>query len=82
MLRGHVFNEERIEELRLLALFNAESMHEGIKVHHTAGGGAVAAAQRLHAKGLVSQADGGYLTDEGVEAVEHLQAVLTILRPV
>lgn len=73
-------DDDRIAELKLLALYNAESMREGIKVHHGAGNGAVEAAQRLHAKGLVSQSDGGYLTDEGVEAMEHLRAVLTILR--
>ncbi len=79
MQRGITLDDDRIAELRLLALFTAESMHAGIKVHHDAGEEAVAAAQRLHAKGLVTQTDGGYLTDEGVEAVEHLQMVLGIL---
>lgn len=79
MQRGITLDDDRIAELRLLALFNAESMREGIKVHQTAGDDVMAAAQRLHAKGLVTQADGGYLTDEGVEMVERFQAVLAIL---
>ncbi len=79
MQPGMTLDDDRIAELKLLALFNAESMREGIKVHQDAGDGAVAGARRLHAKGLVTQPDGGYLTDEGVEMVEHLQAVLAIL---
>ncbi|MEN8801281.1 MAG: TIGR02647 family protein [Thiogranum sp.] len=35
--------------------------------------------QRLHGKGLVTERDGGYLTDLGREAAEHAQAALTIL---
>lgn len=79
MSHNNAVNEEHIAEMKLLALYNLASMQEGLKVHHSAGELAVAAAQRLHAKGLVTQADGGYLTDLGVEAAEHLQAALTIL---
>ena len=38
-----------------------------------------AATLRLHAKGLITQADGGYLTRLGREAAEHAQAMLGIL---
>lgn len=79
MQQGNMMNEEIAAEMKLLALFNLESMQEGIKVHHSAGDSAIAAAQRLFGKGLVSQPDGGYLTDEGVEVAEHLQTVLRIL---
>ena len=47
--------------------------------HGSAEPEAVAAAKSLFDKGLVSQEDGGYLTDLGVEAAEHVQAMLTIL---
>ncbi len=77
--QGNQMNDDVAAEMKLLALFNLTSMQEGIKVHHNAGDAAVAAAQRLHQRGLVTHADGGYLTDEGVEAAEHLQAVLRIL---
>jgi len=39
----------------------------------------IAAAKRLFDKGLISQNDGGYLTDLGVETAEHAQKMLTIL---
>ncbi len=73
------FTPELIAELELLALFNLGNTQEGLKVHHVAAPAAIAAAQRLHEKGLVTQADGGYLTSLGLDAAEHAQALLTIL---
>ncbi|MEJ2567059.1 MAG: TIGR02647 family protein [Gammaproteobacteria bacterium] len=70
---------DQVEEIKLLALFNVSNAQEGIKVHKAAGSAMVAAAARLHAKGLISQADGGYLTNLGIEAAEHTQALLDIL---
>ena len=70
---------ELIEEIKLLTHYNLASLQEGIKVHGSANPEVIAAAERLFEKGLVSQSDGGYLTDLGVEAAEHAQAVLTIL---
>ena len=74
-----VLTEELAEEINLLALFNLATIQEGIKVHANAGPQAVAAAQRLYDKGIISQSDGGYLTDLGVEVTEHAQRMLTIL---
>ena len=79
MLQDSVINEEIITEMKLLALFNLASRQEGLKVHKNAGDGAIAAMGRLHAKGLVSQPDGGYLTELGLETAGHLQAALTVL---
>ena len=76
------YSPELIEEINLLALYNISSTQEGIKVHKTAGAAAVAAAQRLYDKGLITQADGGYLTNLGIEAAEHVQSLLTILTSV
>ena len=76
------YTPELIEEINLLALYNISSTQEGIKVHKTAGAAAVAAAQRLYDKGLITQADGGYLTNLGIEAAEHVQSLLTILTSV
>ncbi len=69
-----------IEELRILVHYNLESIQEGIKVHASAHPEVVSATQRLFDKGLVTQQDGGYLTDLGVEAAEHAQSVLRILK--
>jgi uncharacterized protein (TIGR02647 family) len=55
------------------------STQQGIKIHKTADPAIIAATRRLHAKGLLTQADGGYLTSLGRDAAEHAQAALTIL---
>ena len=73
------YTPELIAELEILALFNLGNTQEGLKVHHTASPAAIAAARRLHDKGLITQADGGYLTSLGLDAAEHAQALLTIL---
>jgi uncharacterized protein (TIGR02647 family) len=66
-------------EIRVLTLFNLDSAMEGIKVHKSADADTVAAISRLYAKGLVTQQDGGYLTDLGIHCAEHLQTALRIL---
>ena len=68
-----------VDEIEVLLRYNLDSTQEGIKVHHTAREGLVTATQRLHEKGLVDSADGGYLTDLGHEAAKHTQAALRIL---
>jgi uncharacterized protein (TIGR02647 family) len=72
---------ELIEEIKILTHYNLASIQEGIKVHGSANSDIIAATERLFNKGLVSQSDGGYLTDLGIEAAEHAQAVLTIFSP-
>ena len=52
---------------------------EGIKIHKTADPKKIAAAQRLYNKALITQPDGGYLTDLGRELAEHAHNALTIL---
>lgn len=70
---------EIFAELNTLMLYNVTNPQEGIKVHKDAEQSRIDAARRLHEKGLVTQADGGYLTDLGREATEHLQMAYTIL---
>lgn len=72
---------ELIAELELLTLFNPDNTQEGLRIHHDAAPQKIAAGERLHAKGLISEADGGYLTSLGLDAVEQLRTVLTILQP-
>jgi|GEM_PF-38303 uncharacterized protein (TIGR02647 family) len=73
------YSLEIIEELSLLARFNLDSTQEGLKIHSTAEPEVVAASQRLFDKGLISQADGGYLTNLGLSAAEYAQKLLQIL---
>lgn len=70
---------EFVAELNFLAHYDLGTMQEGIKVHKDAKPEVIAAAQRLHEKKLVTQADGGYMTALGREVAEHLQSTLTIL---
>jgi uncharacterized protein (TIGR02647 family) len=70
-----------IDEINLLNKFNLANSLEGLKIHqHEAAQDVVAAAERLHSRGLTTQPDGGYLTSLGLDAAEHSQALLTILR--
>jgi uncharacterized protein (TIGR02647 family) len=73
------YTPDLVAELEILRLFNLDNKLEGLKVHHDAGNTAITAAQRLHAKGLTTQPDGGYLTSLGRDAAEHTQVLLTIL---
>lgn len=68
-----------LEEIRLLLLFSQQSTYQGIKIHSNASQADQAAACRLFEKGLITQLDGGYLTDRGVEAVDHSQHLVALL---
>ena len=67
------FNTDLTNELNLLS-------QDGIKVHHDASSEMIAAAEKLHTKGLITQKDGGYLTDLGRKVAEHTQALGLILK--
>ena len=49
-------------------------------MHKTAEPSVIAATQRLFDKGLISLADGGYLTHLGLGVAEHVQALITVLK--
>ena len=73
------YTSELVQELNALIRFDLDPGQQGIKVHKTADEEVIAAVQRLHAKGLITQSDGGYLTSLGREAAEHAQATLGLL---
>ena len=73
------FDAKLTDELNVLAQFNLLNEQDGIKIHHNAATEIIAAAERLHVKGLITQKDGGYLTDLGRKAAEHSQALTTLL---
>lgn len=73
------YSPELVAELEVLMLFDLASTQEGIKVHKSAEPEIIAAAERLHDKGFLTQADGGYLTSLGTEAAEHTQNLFTLL---
>ena len=73
------YTPELVAELEVLRQFNLENLQEGLKVHHEASPSTIAAFARLHAKGLITQVDGGYLTSLGRDAAEQAQSLLTTL---
>ena len=73
-------DQTTVDEIELLTLFSLTSTLEGLKIHHEADAARIRAGASLFAKGLTSQADGGYLTPLGVEAAEHAQALIRLLQ--
>ena len=75
------FSKEQIAEIEILNHYNLKISQQGIKVHSNADKEKVEAVQRLFDKGLVTQIDGGYLTDLGRNATEHVQTLKLMLAP-
>ena len=73
------FKQQVVDELNVLMQFSLASTQQGIKVHSSAKPEVIAATQRLYEKGVITQADGGYLTDLGLEAEELANKLLGIL---
>ena len=75
------FTHELVDELNTLIRFDPNSTQTGLKVHANADPAIIAATQRLHAKGMLTLVDGGYLTPSGQEVAKHAQATLGLLTP-
>lgn len=75
------YTKEQLAEIDILINFSLDSSNVGIKVHSTASEEKIDAVERLYEKGLVTQVDGGYLTDLGRQAAEHAQSLVLILSP-
>jgi len=76
------YNQNLVDELNILIRYNLNTTLEGIKVHKTATTDNIAATKRLFNKGLITQEDGGYLTNLGHDAAEQAQTVLNLLNPI
>ncbi len=75
------YTKEQMAEMDILIHYNLGNTEQGIKVHSNAGEEQIGAVKRLFEKGLVTQVDGGYLTDIGRQAAEHAQALVLMLEP-
>lgn len=73
------FKIENVAELNLLLQFDPKSLQTGIKVRGDAEPELQAAVKSLFEKNLCTLPDGGYLTDEGIEASEHALKLLHVL---
>ena len=71
---------DEIAELNIFMMFDLSTTQVGIKVHADAAKSTIAAAERLHEKGFLTQVDGGYLTELGYETAQHIQSAIGILR--
>lgn len=69
-----------VSQLNFLVRYDLDTLQEGLKVHKDADPAVKEAALQLHAKGLITLPDGGYLTALGREVAECLQSALTILK--
>ena len=69
-----------LQEIEFLLMYDVRNPMEGLKVHHEADPGKIAAAQRLHELGITTLSDGGYLTERGQEAAELAESLVSILR--
>ena len=66
-----IFDQDMLDELNLLVKFPTDSLLQGLKIHHDASQSIMNAASRLYTKGLITQPDGGYLTDLGIDLADH-----------
>lgn len=75
-----MFTQQMMDDLNLLVKFPTESMLQGIKVHHDADQSVISACNRLYANGIISQEDGGYLTDLGQDLSHHANVLMQALK--
>jgi uncharacterized protein (TIGR02647 family) len=73
-------DNEFTADVELLNLFELDSSQLGLKIHQVASPERIASAKRLYESGLTTQLDGGYLTPLGINAAEHAQALVRILK--
>ena len=71
---------ELIDELALLRRFSMGGP-VAMDVHDNPDPAIVAAAERMHDKGLITEPDGGQLTESGREAIEHMEKLFNLLDP-
>ncbi|MES9856649.1 MAG: TIGR02647 family protein [Sedimenticola sp.] len=74
------FSSDQLSELKLLLRFDPSSTHIGIKIHSSADSGVIGASERLFKRGMITQSDGGYLTDIGQDAAKQMQSLLTLMK--
>ena len=73
------FKQTMIDEFTLLAKFPLTSKMQGLKLHSDADESLLSAAQRLFDKGIIDSPDGGYLTDLGLDLIEHVTVLHSAL---
>ena len=75
-----ILNQDFSADVELLNLFELDSAQAGLKIHQDAAATRKDSARRLFELKLTTQVDGGYLTPLGIQAAEHAQALVRILK--
>jgi len=73
------YSPENLAELDLLMQFDSPNGLDGIKIHKQAEPAKIEAARKLYAAGFITQVDGGYLTQLGIEAAGHAHSLYYLL---
>ena len=73
------FNAQMLDQLNLLLMFPTDSLMQGLKIHQDADPSVIEAAKSLYDLGVISLPDGGYLTDLGLDLIEHAQILKSAL---
>ena len=73
------FSPENLADLEVLMQFNSPTGLEGIKIHTSAAPELIAAAASLYRRGFITQVDGGYLTQLGIETASHAHSLHDLL---
>ena len=68
-----------IQDLALLARYDLTNLELGIKLHQDSDPELRESALRLYQKGVITEADGGFLTPFGVSLLEYLDHLLNAL---
>lgn len=74
-----VFIYDVIEELNLLLKFFVESLMQGFKIYYDVSQVIVEVVFRFYIKGLIIQVDGGYFIDFGVDVVEYIRCINSVM---
>jgi uncharacterized protein (TIGR02647 family) len=76
------YSPQNLAALEVLMQFSSPTGLEGIKIHKSAAPELIEAAARLHRDGFITQVDGGYLTDLGIETAQHAHSLYDLLNSV
>ncbi|MBU2862715.1 TIGR02647 family protein [Reinekea marina] len=71
---------EKLDEINLLLQFPSDTIMAGLKIHSDAESNVQQAAKRLYEKGFTDSPDGGYLTDAGIEILNHIKLLNSALK--
>lgn len=79
MQANPLISADFVDAIKLLSCFEPDNLQQGIKLHHECDPALRQAADRLHQKGILTAADGGYLTPFGMTLREQLQPLINAL---